>query len=186
MAYNKRIRGDSNSANEEFSHNRITIVAGGAGVIAVCFVCCIILAAILWMALREGALFALLIIGAFLALFGGAGIAGTCFLIVKISDTIYKIRVNRLLSQTIVSGEVVAYRNENEEWDHLSSIHEQGKVIPQLTFKPEKHEPEPSEAWVILDMHKQGIGFKAIAEATQWTEYAVRKLCNNADGKVKG
>jgi hypothetical protein len=183
MAYKKSVRGDSNQANEEWSHNRITIVAGGAGIILVCFVCCLVLAAILWMAIKEGTLFSILIIGSFLAVFLGAGIVGACFLTVRISDALTKVQVNRILSQTVIAGEVVSHY-DGEEWTHLSSIHEQGKVMPQLPMKAESKEPLPSEAYVVLDMHKQGIGFKAIAEATQWTEYAVRKLCNQADGKV--
>lgn len=187
MSYKKSLKGDSNQANEEFSHNRITIVAGGAGVILVCFVCCLVLAAIVWMIARQGALFSLLIILSFLAIFS-IGMAvlfalGLSFVVERISFMVREVRVNRILGTTVIAGEVVSHY-DGEEWTHLSSIHEQGKVTPQLQISPPEHEPLPSEAFVVLDMHRQGIGFKAIAESTQWTEYAVRKLCNQADGKT--
>lgn len=186
MAYNKRIRGDSHqSNNEEFSHNRITVILGGSGVIAVCFAILLISAAIGWMMLRQGSLLAFLIVASFLALFAGAGIVGTCFIVVRISDALREVRINRILSSTIISGEVVSHYDPGEqEWTHLSSIHEQGKVLPQLPMKAEQQEPLPSEAYTVVDMHKHGISFKKIAEATQWTEYKVRQLCNQIDGKT--
>ena len=59
-------------------------------------------------------------------------------------------------------------------------------AIPQVALsKQQEQEPLPSEAWVILDMHWQGVGFKRIAEATKWTEYEVRKLCNRVDAAKK-
>jgi hypothetical protein len=84
----------------------------------------------------------------------------------------------------ITHGDVVAYRVGSKEFEHLSAKHEQAKVIPQVTVSEQEHEPLPSEAWVVIDMHRQGIGFKKIAEATLWTEYEVRKLCNRLDGKT--
>lgn len=179
MAYNKRIRGDSNQANEEFSHNRITIVAGGAGVIAVLFAISLVVAALVFVVINFGWLISAMIILALV----GASLYGASFLVERISDVHTKIRQNKLLAHTIVSGELVSHYDQ-DEWTHLSAIHEQAKNMPQLPMKAESQEPLPSEAYVILDMHRQGIGFKAIAEATKWTEYAVRKLCNQADGKT--
>src|SRR6266480_4935846 len=130
MSYRKSVKGESNQANEEFSHNRITIVAGGAGVIIVCFVCALIVAAIAWMMARQGTLLGLLIVLSFLALFLGAGIAGACFVTVQISDALTKVRVNKILAQTVVAGQVVAYKNDDDSWYHLSAEHEMAK-IPQ-------------------------------------------------------
>lgn len=182
MSYKKSIKGDNNQASEQFAHNRIFVDFNGAGVVMLAgFVIVLVSAAVAWMILRNGSLLSILIILSFLALFIGAGIVGTCFLVVRISDMLTRVRVNKILSQVVVSGEVVAYR-DGDQWNHLSAEHERAKVIPQVLPK-EEQDPLPSEAYTIIDMHKQGVSFKKISEATLWTEYAVRKLCNQIDGK---
>ena len=183
MAYRKNIKGDSNQANEEFSHNRITVVMGSSGVILALFLIVLVSSAIGWMIVREGTLFSILIVGTFCALFAGGAAYGANLLLREISKTHTQMRANKLLARTIVSGEIVSYLDDEDEWTHLSAIHEQAKIMPQLPMKAESKEPLPSEASVILEMHRQGIGFKTIAESTMWTEYAVRKLCNQIDGK---
>jgi hypothetical protein len=179
MAYNKRIRGDSNqSNNEEFSHNRITVILGGSGVIAVCFVCCLVLGAILWMMHSEGTLFAILIISAFVTLFVGAGVAGLClvlsFGIERISDAVRAVRVNRILSSTVIAGEVVS-PYDGEEWTHLSSIHEQGK-IPQLPMKAQTLNTDES---TILELYDKGMSLRAIEKQMKdagVTYYQIQKV----------
>lgn len=86
----------------------------------------------------------------------------------------------------VVHNDIASYHNDDGTWMHLSVEHEKAKAIPQVAIsKQEELEPLPSEAWVVLDMHWQGIGFKRIAEATKWTEYEVRKLCNRVDAAKK-
>jgi hypothetical protein len=150
---------------EEFSHNRITVNMGSSGVIAICFLCCLILASIIWMIAKQGTLFSILIVASFLAIFIGAGAVGAClvisFGIERISDALQAMRQNKIPSSTVIAGEVVSHYDDGE-WTHLSSIHEQGKVLPQLPMKAENKEPLPSEAYVILDMHRQGIGSRQL------------------------
>jgi len=111
----------------------------------------------------------------------GLGCTGT----LMVSFTLHKIGLWHIRRNVVAVGEVVAVRNEDGTWTHLSATHEHAKVIPQVALsKAEPQEPLPSEAWVVIDMHQQGIGFKKIAEATLWTEYEVRKLCNRLDGKT--
>jgi hypothetical protein len=183
MAYKKSIRGDDNQSNEQFAHNRVTIVMGGAGIMLVGFLIVLMSAAVIWMVVSNGGLLSTLVMLTFVGCFLVAIVYGGCFIVVLISSTIQRVQSNKILSQVITVGEVVA-SHDGADWTHLSSIHEQGKVMPLLPMKAESKEPLPSESWVVLDMHKQGIGFKSIAESTQWTEYAVRKLCNQVDGKA--
>jgi hypothetical protein len=184
MAYKKSIRGDDNQANEQFAHNRITIVMGGAGIMLVGFVIVLMSAAVVWMVVRNGGLLSILVVLTFVGCFLVAIIYGACFIVVQISTTIQRVQANKILSSVIVAGDVVAHHN-GQEWTHLSSIHEQGKVMPLLPMKAESREPLPSEAYTVIDMHRQGVSFKKIAEATLWTEYKVRQLCNQIDGKGK-
>lgn len=170
--YRKSLKGDSNQANEEWSHNRITIVAGGAGVIAVCFVCLLIVAAIVWMMVRAGTLFAILIMGAFLALFVGAGIVGACFVVVRISDMLREVRVNRILAQTVINGELVAYRN-GDEWDHLSAQHEMAKLPQHTTVTEEKIDYTDS---MITELYDKGLSRRAIAKALDIPYNKVQQL----------
>ncbi len=98
--------------------------------------------------------------------------------------TLHKIARWRIHRNVIAVGEYLVYRDpDTGKFEHLSAEHERAKVpqIPQVTVTEEG--PLPSEAYVILDMHRQGIGYKKIAEATRWTEYKVRQLCNQVDGK---
>src|SRR5260370_42453260 len=104
MAYKKNIKGSGNEANEIAAHNRIYIEAGISGVILAVFVVVLISAAILWMMLRNGSLLSILIILSFLSVFIGAGIVGTCFIVVRISDALRDVRVNKILAHTVVSG----------------------------------------------------------------------------------
>src|SRR5260370_27724592 len=91
---------------------------------------------------------------------------------------------DELHQRLIVHGDVAAYIMPDGKFEHLSARHEEAKAIPQVALsKQQDQEPLPSEAWVILDMHWQGIGFKRIAEATKWREYEVRKLCNRVDAQ---
>lgn len=184
MAYKKSIRGDDNQTNEQFAHNRINIHMGGAGMMLAGFAIVLMSGAVIWMIERNGSLLSILVVLSFIGIFAGATIVGVCFIVAHVSSTIQQVHTNKILAQVVVAGEVVAYRN-GDEWDHLSAAHEQAKVMPQLPMKAESQEPLPSEAWVIIDMHRQGIGFKTIAETTKWTEYAVRKLCNQIDGKTR-
>jgi hypothetical protein len=187
MGYRKSVKGSGNEANEVVSHNRIYVEAGISGVILAVFAVIVISSAIIWMMLRNGSLLSTLVTLSFLGVFLGAGIVGVLIMVhfgvTKMSDMIKEVRVNRILSSTVVAGEVVSHY-DGEEWTHLSSIHEQGKVLPQLPMKAESREPLPSEAYTVIDMHKHGVSFKKISEATQWTEYKVRQLCNQIDGKT--
>jgi len=106
-----------------------------------------------------------------------------CASCLMVAFTWFKILSMHHYSQFVKQGDVVSHIGKRTP-TVVSAIHEQAKVIPQVAIsKAEEHEPLPSEAYVILDMHRQGIGFKKIAEATLWSEYQVRKLCNQADGK---
>jgi hypothetical protein len=175
MAYRKSLKGDSNQANEEWSHNRITIVAGGAGIILVCFVCCLVLAAILWMAIKEGTLFSILIIGAFLAFFLGAGIAGACFLTVRISDALTKVQVNKILASTVIAGELVAYRN-GDEWDHLSAQHEMAKIPQHAGGVQVTEERADYTDSMITELYDKGLSRRAIAKALEVPYNRVQQL----------
>lgn len=88
-------------------------------------------------------------------------------------------------SQVVQRGDVVLHHGRTKPYV-VSADHEAAKVIPQVAISKQETELLPSEAWVVLDMHWQGIGFKRIAEATRWTEYEVRKLCNRVDAGKKG
>ena len=99
--------------------------------------------------------------------------------------TLHKIAHWRIHSNVVAVGEVVAVQNRDGTWTHLSAQQVAAGVPPAPQLPAPKDEgPLPSEAWVVIDMHRQGIGFKKIAEATLWTEYEVRKLCNRLDGKT--
>jgi hypothetical protein len=183
MAYSKRIKGDSNQANEEFSHNRIYVEAGISGVILVLFCIILVSVAIIWMMLRNGSLLSILIVLSFLAVFIGAGIVGACFVVVRISDMIKEVRVNRILSSTVVAGEVVSHY-DGGEWTHLSSIHEQGKVIPAL---PMKELPSGDPRWdAVLDLRRQGKGMHAIAKELKVPYQRVREFLNQVEGNLEG
>lgn len=185
MGYRKSIKGDGNVANEELSHNRVQINVNGAGpVLFVLFVIALLTVAIAWLFIHYGSLLLFLLLCLFIGGFLVVVVVGACFVVREISRTYHQVQADKLQSQIITVGEVLAFRN-GAEWDHLSAQHEAAKVIPQISVaKQEPQEPLPSEAWVVIDMHRQGIGFKKIAEATLWTEYEVRKLCNKLDGKT--
>lgn len=171
VAFNKRIKGDSNIANEEWSHNRISVVMGSSGVIAVCFVCCLILAAIIWMMVKQGTLFSILLVGAFLALFLGAGIVGACFVTVRISDALTKVRVNKILASTVIAGEIVAYKNDDASWYHLSAEHEMAKIPQHTTVVEERPDKE-----VIEELYNKGMSRRSIAKALEIPYNQVQKL----------
>jgi hypothetical protein len=175
---NKRIRGDSNQQNEEFSHNRITVILGSSGVILAVFVCCLVLAAIVWMMHSQGSLLAFLIVASFLALFAGAGVVGAIFVlsfgIERLSDALRTLRVNRILSSTVVAGEVVSHY-DGEEWTHLSAIHEQGKV-PALPMKAQSLNTDES---TILELFDKGMSLRAIEKQMKdagVTYYQIQKV----------
>ncbi len=182
MAFNKRIKGDSNIANEEWSHNRISVVMGSSGVILVLFVILLVSAAIIWMMARQGILFSILIVGAFLALFLGAGIVGACFVTVHISDALTKVRVNKILAQTVIAGEIVAYKN-GDTWDHLSAQHvAAGIADPHVTVK---ELPSPDPRWdAVLDLRRDGKGMHAIAKDLNVPYQRVRTFLNQVEGNT--
>ncbi len=109
----------------------------------------------------------------------GLGCTGT----LMVNFTLHKVGAWRIHRNVVAVGEVVAVRNEDGTWTHLSAQHVAAGVPPLQLPAPKDEGPLPSEAYVILDMHRQGIGYKKIAEATRWTEYKVRQLCNQFDGK---
>ena len=184
-AYNKRIRGDSNVANEEWSHNRITIVAGGAGILLAGFVCMLILAAIAWMMLKESTFLALLINALAVLLFLGAAITGGLFVARQLSETLRVWEVNKLLGRTVIAGEVVTHYNEDgNEWLHLSAAHEQAKLA-QL---PPPREMNTNEA-TILELYDRGLSLRAIEKSLKdagVTYYQIQKVTSAHRGNGKG
>lgn len=175
MAYRKSVKGSNIESNETASHNRIYIEAGISGLVLVLFAIGLVTAAIIWMIARQGALFSILIIGSFLCLFLGAGVVGVCFLVVRVSDALRAVRVNRILASTVIAGEVVAY-HDGEEWTHLSSIHEQGKIMPALPMKAESLNTDES---TILELYDKGLSLRAIEKQlkdTGVTYYQIQKV----------
>ncbi len=85
-----------------------------------------------------------------------------------------------LHSRLIDASGVVVLAQTDGTLAHLSAEHEAAKLaLPAPVRVPEDHR---STEETVLEYHKRGIGFKKIADSTGWTEYQVRKLCNNYDG----
>lgn len=117
------------------------------------------------------------------------GVVTLCGLRLLLEYTSYKCRSMRLRSQLIVEGEVVAYHTGNGEFNVVSAVHEAAKV-PQLAPVEEEqeeeqpkgpplYEKEKTEAdrqWEMLDLLKQKVPYKDIAERVGSTEYKVRKF----------
>lgn len=180
MSYRKSIKGESNQANEEFSHNRINIEMGASGIILAVFAISLVIAAIAYLVINYGWLIATLVIGSFVLLFLGAGIVGVCFVAVHISDARTKIGVNKILAQTVVAGQVVAYKNADDTWYHLSAEHvAAGIADPQVTVK---ELPSPDPRWdAVLDLRREGKGMHAIAKELNVPYQRVRQFLNQVE-----
>ncbi len=88
MAYRKTVKGDNNQASEVGSFNRVFIDFNGAGpLILALFIVVVISSAIIWMAVKNGGLLALMVELSFVAFFLGAGAVGAMFVIRYYSAT---------------------------------------------------------------------------------------------------
>lgn len=172
MSYRKNVKGSNIESNETASHNRIYIEAGISGLVLVLFCIGLVTSAIVWMIARQGALFSFLIVASFLSLFVGAGVVGACFLVVRVSDALRAVRVNKILSTTVINGELVAYRN-GEEWEHLSAQHEMAKLPQHTTVTEERTDYTDS---MITELYDKGLSRRAIAKALDIPYNRIQKL----------
>jgi hypothetical protein len=109
---------------------------------------------------------------------GFGTVAGWAFISLKI----YRAFVYR---NVISVGEVVAYRNGNGGFDHLSAAHEQAKV-PRLLPAPSGEPPFEPDAQSIIDIYNANktITLKDLAERFDMKYNQVQKIY--ADAKSRG
>ncbi len=181
MSYKKSLKGDSNQANEEFSHNRIIVNMGASGVIAVCFTFALLLAAIGWMVIHYGWLISTMLILATV----GAALYGASFLVERASDVLTKIQQNKLRSRTITAPpeHQLAYLppEQGSEWyNPTAEIVAAG--IPRLLPAP-KDEPAflPDEQSFIDIYNSSNESLKELAQRFgNMTYYQAQKIYTDA------
>jgi hypothetical protein len=179
MGYRKSIRGNNNEASEQLSHNRITIEMGSSGVILVVFVCLLVSASIGWVIVETGMLLLDLLVVSLFACFAGAGVIGLCYVVRHISDAHTHVQNNKILSNTIVAGDVVAYR-DREEWDHLSAEYEMAK-IPRVLPPPKDEVPWEANEKDIIQMYNDGqMTLQAIVDFSKMKYWKVQRIISEA------
>jgi hypothetical protein len=85
--YRKTQKGDNNIANEQLAHNNLFIDFGYGGLVFACITGILIIAAIIWMAVRNGGLLGTLVSLTIIGFFAGAWIFGILFLMRYASGT---------------------------------------------------------------------------------------------------
>ncbi len=100
---------------------------------------------------------------------------------VLISLKIYRTWVYR---NVVAVGEVVAYRNGDGQFEHLSARHEQAKV-PRLLPAPKDEPPLEGDEQTVLEMYNDGqMTLEAIADFNHMKYWKVQRII--ADAKKRG
>jgi hypothetical protein len=89
-----------------------------------------------------------------------------------------------LYRRVIISGDVVSFRDDDGEWEHLSAEHERAKAPRMITAaaEPEKLETPESD---IVQMYNDGeMTLERIADQCNMTYYKVQRIVS--DAKKKG
>ncbi len=173
MGYKKSIKGDSNQANEEFSHNRIIVNMGASGVIGVLFICALIVAVIAWAAINYmwavSGVLAVLVIGSLLY--------GATFLGERVSNMRTTFHQNKIRARTIESAAPLVVHQDGEAWYNFSAELEAAKIPRYLP--PPKDEPQATDD-TLLELYQKGLTLQTICQSTGATYYRVQKLIETA------
>jgi hypothetical protein len=185
MAYRKSIKGNANEANEEFSHNRITIEAGGAGVLLVAFLIVLFGSAIIWLVINYGGLFALSLLALWLvAVAGGIWLCGV-YIYSKTGILLSARRRARNHERLIESGEVSFYLQPLiPDFTIYGSSAEHNRALvapgPQVTVRE-----VPDNTETVLELYDTGATLRTIADSVGMTFYQVQKICSEHRGSAK-
>ena len=108
----------------------------------------------------------------------GLGCTGT----LMVSFTLHKTRLWHIRRNVVAVGEVVAVRNEDGTWTHLSAQHVAAGVPPPQPVTV-KELPSGDPRWdAVLDLRKEGYGMQRIAKELKVPYNRVRTFLNQVEG----
>ena len=181
MGYRKSVKGDSNQANEEFSHNRITIEAGNAGVLFVAFLIVLIGSMIIWLVVNFGNLLAITVLSLLLVAAGGGIWLLGVFIYTRSGIMLSERRRARNHERLIESGEVSFYLQPlTPDFTVYASSAEHNRAL--VAPVQVKELPSPDPRWdAVLDLRKEGKGMHQIAKDLNVPYNRVRQFLNQVE-----
>lgn len=153
-----RNRGDHVEQREEFSHNKISIEMGGAGVLLVAF--CIVLfgSMVIWLVINFGGLLALSLLALWITAVVGALIWGGFYLFTRI-DILFSERTRARASARVVfaTDHYIVWKEEDGTYQFRGST----IITENRQYLPREVSP-PSQQEAILTCYDRGMSGRAI------------------------
>lgn len=178
----KSIVGDENQQNEIASHNKIHFSDSGSLQIVTIFLCVLVLASIVFMAILHTALFSMLIVVSFIGFFGLLWIVALSFTVRHVSSTHAAVSIDRSqrgraqLEADVIhaTDHYILWRDPDGSYQFRGStlVTENRQFLPQL---PEHKDPTEG----ILTAWDTGMSARAIEKhlKASGAEVPYRQIC---------
>lgn len=188
-AFRKSVKGNDNEANEEFSHNRITVNFNGAGpLIFVLFVAGLITSAIIWLVIHFGGLLLLSLLALWIvAALGSIWLLGVWVYArtgIMLSERRRAHNLERFLSAPSAHHSIYLADPQASYTLHEISANVVAAGVPRVLPAPVEEEPLPPNEQDIIDVYNDGVStLEQVADAFGLKYNKVQRIIARAKEK---
>ncbi len=184
MAFKKSIKGDDNEQVEKLSHNRITIEGGSSAMLIVAFICTLVLASIVFMALVHLQLLEALIVASFVGGFVCMWIIGISFTYRQVSAARTQVAVDEVARMHAGRQAYIIHAAENYaiymdtageiQFRGTTHIDEHRQFLPMTTSAPDHQE-------TVLECYDKGMSARSIEKLLKDKKVSMRSIVKTLD-----